>query len=143
MIRTVALLVTTSVAATVLAACGGDSAYCAAVKDHQMTLQGFGSKKTDASFTSYAKVTRQIGKVAPADVAEQWRTITSATQGVLKAHRQVGISLEDMKDPDKLAGLDEADRATIQASYDSFNTSRTARKKVVASIREECDVTLR
>jgi hypothetical protein len=143
MIRTVALLVTTSVAASVLAACGGDSAYCSAVEEHETTLQGFGTKKTDAGFRSYVKVTRQIGNVAPEDVAKQWRTITSATQGVLKAHQQVGISLEDMKDADKLAGLNEADRATIQTSYDRFNTSRTARKKVVASIRKECDITLR
>lgn len=143
MIRTVALVVTTSVAATVLAACGGDSAYCSAVKDHESSLQGFGSKKTNAAFTSYATVTRQIAKVAPEDVAKQWRSITTATEGVLKAHRQVGVSLEDMKDPDKLLALNEADRATIQASYDRFNRSRADRKTVVTSIREECDVKLR
>ncbi|MCW2768665.1 MAG: hypothetical protein JWR27_98 [Aeromicrobium sp.] len=141
MIRTVALLVTTSVAATVLAGCGGDSAYCAAVKEHESALKSYG-KRSNASFTSSTAATRDIGKVAPAEVKKQWSQITAATDGVLAAHRQAGISLQDMTDPAKLAGLDEADRATIQKSYDRFNQSRTPRKAVVKNIEDECEIRL-
>ena len=141
MIRTVALLVTTGVAATVLAGCGGDSAYCAAVKDHESALHSYG-KRTNASFSSSTAATRDIGKVAPADVKKQWAEITAATRGVLTAHRRAGITLQDMTDPAKLAGLGEADRAAIQKSYDRFNTSRAPRKAVVENILAECEITL-
>lgn len=142
MIRTVALVASATVAAATLAGCGGDSAYCAAVKDNESALQSFGVKRTDAAFAGYAKVARTIGADAPSSVTADWTSIAKATSGVLAAHRDVGISLQDMSDPDKVAALSETDRATIQKAYDRFNRSRTPRKAVVRSIETECKITL-
>ena len=141
--KAASLLVTALLAAPVLSGCGGDSAYCAAVKDKQSTLDSFGSKKTDNSFSAYTKVARAIAKEAPAGAKKDWTALADATAGVLKAHRAAGIRLEDMTDKDKVAALGTDQLAKLNDAYDTFNsTTKKQGEAVVDNVSAECDITL-
>lgn len=125
-----------------LTACGGDSEYCATVKEHRAVLEDFGQKKTDSAYRGYVKVLRSVAKVAPQDSRASWTKLAQVTQGVLTAHREAGIALEDMSTPDKLAAVDATQRAAIQKSYDRFNGTSKQRKAIVADVESSCGVDL-
>lgn len=141
--RFASALITTVVAGAVLAGCGGDSPYCASVKENQTALDSFGQKRTTAGFTSYDKAVRAIRKTAPDDIKGDWAALDKALRGVLKAHEEVGISLEDMKDPAKLQALGSDDLATLNDSYERFQKTGTQRSAIVANIKSSCSITLK
>ena len=136
-------LVTTAVAGAVLAGCGGDSPYCASVKENQKALDSFGQKRTTAGFTSYDKAVRAIRKTAPDEIKADWAALDKALRGVLKAHDEVGIALEDMKDTTKLQALSSDDLATLNDSYEKFEKTGSQRSAIVADLKSSCSVTLK
>jgi hypothetical protein len=141
--KTAVVLVAALSALSVLSGCGGDDAYCAAVKDNKAALNGFLTKKTDAAFTGYVKAARAITATAPDSSKDEWAKVASATDRVLKAHRKAGISIQDlMNDPDERAKLDEADLASIQKTFDAFNKTAEQRTAVVKDVKDVCDITL-
>lgn len=141
--KAASVLITGVLAATVLAGCGGDSPYCAAVKDKQSSLESFGEKRTNAGFSAYTKVARAIASEAPGGVKKDWTALADATAGVLKAHRSVGIRLEQMSNTAKVAELSTAQLKTINDSYNAFNrATKTQGKAVVDNVVKECKITL-
>ena len=84
--KSVATLVSTVVAGAVLAGCGGEDPYCAAIQENRSLLDDFGKTRTDAAYTKYAKAVRSITTTAPDDVKDDWAKLGAVTDGVVKAH---------------------------------------------------------
>lgn len=141
--KTAAVLATTLLAAAVLSGCGGDSAYCAAVKENQRALDRFGSATTDAAFAKEARAVRSIAATDPEKVAGDWTTIDRAMQGVQKAQKKAGITFDGLNDPDKRAEADDADVEAIEKAYARFNDTTKQRTTVVADVEKTCKVSLK
>lgn len=141
--KTATMLVTAATAWGLLAGCGGDDAYCVAVKDNQSALNVFGTKKTEATLTKEAKAVRSIATVAPDKTKKNWSTLAAALDDVLAAHDKAGIPIEDLADPEKLAEVDQKDLATINKAYDGFNKTGTQRTAIVKNVESACGVTLK
>jgi hypothetical protein len=140
--KTAAALATTLLAAAVLSGCGGDSAYCAAVKDNQRALDSFGTTPTDAAFAKEARAVRRVAATDPEKVADDWSAIDRAMRGVQKAQKKAGITFDGLNDPEKRAEADDADVEAIQKAYARFNDTAKQRKTVVDDVKKTCDVTL-
>lgn len=143
MLRTAAMLVTAVVSTTVLAGCGGDDPYCAAVKEQQSALNSFGQKRTDAGFTTYAKAVRAIATTAPDTSKDDWAKLGSVTDNVIKAQKKAGIALEDMSDTALVEKLSADDLASLNKAYDAFNDTTAQRTAVVKDVKSACDITLK
>jgi hypothetical protein len=141
--KTAAALATALLAATVLGGCGGDSPYCAAVKDNQSALDRFGSAPSDAAFAKEARAVRRIAETDPEKVGRDWKTIDQAMRAVQKAQKKAGITFDGLNDPDKRAEADDADVERIQKAYARFNDTAKQRKTVVADVQKTCDITLK
>jgi hypothetical protein len=141
--KTAAVLATTLLAATVLSGCGGDSPYCAAVKDNRRALDSFGTATTDAAFAKEARAVRRVAATDPEKVAGDWAAIDKAMQGVLKAQKKAGITFDDLNDPAQRAKVDDADVEAIQKAYGRFNDTAKQRKTVVTDVQKTCDITLK
>ena len=141
--RTVAALVTGLVATGVLSGCGGDSPYCAAVKDNQPALNTFGRATTDAAFAKEAKAVRAIAATDPEKVAKDWTAIDRAMRGVLSAQKKTGLTFADLADPDKRADADSDDIETVNKAYAAFNDTSSARLAVVRDVSSTCKVDLK
>jgi hypothetical protein len=141
--KTAAALATTLIAAAVLSGCGGDSAYCTAVKDNQRALNSFGTATTDAAFAKEARAVRRIAATDPEKIGRDWTSIDTAMRGVLKAQKKAGITFDGLNDPEKRAEADDADVEAIQKAYGRFNDTAKQRKAVVEDVKKTCDVTLK
>lgn len=141
--KTAAVLVTAVVAGSVLAGCGGDDPYCAAVKDNKSALDTFGKKRTDAGFTRYADALRAITTTAPDSSKDDWAKLGSVTSRVVKAHKKAGIALQDMDDPAKVGRLSAADLKSLNNAYAAFNDTTKQRTAVVKDVKDVCGVTLK
>lgn len=141
--KPVATLIASVVAAAVLAGCGGKDPYCAAIEDNQAVLNDFGQKRTDAAFTKYADAVRSIATSAPDTIKDDWAKLGSVTDGVVKAHKKAGISLEDMSDTAKVDALDDDELASLNKAYEAFNGTTKQREAVVASAKKACTITLK
>lgn len=132
--------------ATVLSlvgACGAEDPYCVEVEAAQPTLDEFGSERSDEAFATYAAVLTSISELAPTPVDEQWASLARATQGVITTHEDIGFALEDMDDEDERAALSEGDIDVLNKAYDRFNNTTGQREKVVADVKQTCDIQLK
>lgn len=136
-------LVTVVVSGSVLAGCGGDSPYCAAVKEHQATLGAFGKAASDAAFAKEAAAVRDIAATEPEKVAKDWTAIDRAMQGVRTAQKKTGLTFADLSDPDQRAEADTDDVETIEKAYAAFNDTAKQRATVVKDVKATCDITLK
>lgn len=141
--KSVATLISTVVAGAVLAGCGGEDPYCAAIQENRSLLDDFGQTRTDAAYTKYAKAVRSITTTAPDDVKDDWAKLGAVTDGVVKAHRAADIALEDMGDAAKVDAVSADDLASINRAYEKFNDTAAQRKAIVNSARSTCDITLK
>lgn len=141
--KPVATLISMVFAGGVLAGCGGDDPYCAAIEENRSALDDFGKTRTDAAYTKYAKAVRSIATTAPDDVKDDWAKLGAVTDGVVKAHKSADIALEDMADPTKVEALSQDELATLNRAYEKFNDTAAQRKAVVADAKSACDITLR
>ena len=142
--RTAAVLDTTIVATMTLSGCGGGGdPYCDAVEKNKNTLNTFGQKRTDAAYTTYAKVFGDVGKKAPAAVKKDWTTLSTVTTGILKAQKKAGVKLEDMTNTDKVKKLSPAQLKELNAAYQTFNETTKQRNAVVKNVKQECKITLK
>ncbi|AWB92539.1 hypothetical protein [Aeromicrobium chenweiae] len=140
--RTAALLVATIVATTTLAACGGDSEYCAAVKKDESTLNTFGKKRTDAAFAKYRRTTRTLATLAPEGAKKDWTALTTALNGVVDAQKAVGLKLEDIS-ASSVAKLPVEQSESLSDAYTAFNKAVARHgKRVEANVKSECGVEL-
>jgi hypothetical protein len=140
--KTAALLVATIVACTTLAACGGDSDYCAAVKKDQPTLDTFGKKRTNADFAKYRRTTSSLASLAPQGAKKDWTALTTAINGVLDAQKAVGLKLEDVS-VSSVSKLPVEQAESLNQAYTSFNKAvRKHGKRVEADVKSECGVKL-
>lgn len=130
-------------AAVALSACGGSNAYCDTVKDGQKALNSFGQTRTNSAYQGYSVLLRKIAQVAPAGVKSDWTTLSTRTDGVLKAQTAVGLKLEDMKDTTKVAKLKAADLKQLNDAYTVFNGTTKERAAVVKNVKQECKITLK
>lgn len=142
-VKPAATVLAAAVATVVLAGCGGQSPYCAAIEKNADTLNSFGKTRTDAAYTSYAKTFRAIAKQSPASVKKDWTALAEVTDGVLAAQKDVGLPLEDMTDKEVVAKLDENQLSTLNKAYESFNDTADARTAVVKNAKTECEITLK
>lgn len=140
--RTAAALVTSLVATGVLTACGGDSPYCAAVKQNQAALDSFGKRTTDAAFAKEAEAVRTIAATEPDNVATDWRAIDKAMRGVLAAQKKTKLTFADLADPDTRAEADSDDIETVNKAYSAFNDTAKQRLAVVRDVSSTCEVDL-
>lgn len=136
-------LIATVVAGAVLAGCGGDDPYCAAIQENRTVLDDFGQKRTDAAYAKYAKAVRSIATTAPDEVKDDWAKLGAVTDGVVKAHKTADIALEDMGDAAKVGALSEDELASLNQAYEKFNDTAAQRKAVVANAKSACDITLK
>ncbi|MET0766325.1 MAG: hypothetical protein ABWY50_01650 [Aeromicrobium sp.] len=141
--RTAATLAMGVFAVAALAGCGGEDPYCAAIEENKAALDSFGTKRTEAAFTTYAKALRSVATTAPDEVKDEWAKLGSVTDGVLKAHQSVGLPLEDMTDTAKVADLDADDLETVNTAYEAFNKTGKQRTAVVQDVLERCEITLK
>ncbi len=141
--RTAALVVSTIACATVLAGCGGESAYCTAVDKDKSSLNTFGEKRTDAAYAGYAKVFDGVAKVAPASIKKDWTTLADVTKGVIAAQKGVKLKLEEMTDTAKVKKLDQAQLKKLNTAYEAFNATTEQRTAVVKNVKQECKITLK
>jgi len=143
MSRTPAVLVSTIVCATVLSACGGESAYCTAVGKDKVSLNTFGEKRTDAAYADYAKVFDGVAKVAPASIKKDWTALADVTKGVIAAQKAVNLKLEEMTDPAKVKKLNADQLKQLNTAYEAFNGTTAQRAAVVKNVKQECKITLK
>lgn len=141
--KTATVLVTAVVACSVLAGCGGDDPYCAAVKENKAALDTFGQKRTNAGFAKYADALRAITTTAPDSSKDDWAKLGAVTDRVLKAQKKTDIALQDMDDPAKVATLDSADLTSLNNAYGAFNDTTKQREAVVKDVKDVCDITLK
>lgn len=142
MSRTLAVLASTLVCASVLSGCGGGSAYCEAVDKDKASLNTFGEKRTDAAYADYAKVFEGVAKVAPKDIQKDWQALADVTKGVIAAQKAVDLKLEDMTDSAKVKELSEAQLKQLNKAYEAFNGTTAQRAAVVKNVKQECEITL-
>jgi hypothetical protein len=128
--------------AVLLAGCGGQSPYCAAIEKNADQLNSFGKTRTDAAFTGYAKAFSDVAKVAPASVKDDWSRLADVTQGVLAAQEEAGISLEQSGRRAEVAKLEQSQRDTLNEAYETFNDTADQRTAVVKNAKTECEITL-
>ncbi len=132
----------TVVAGTVLAACGGQSPYCAAIEENEPTLSSFGKTRTNEAYTNYATVLRSVAESAPASVKDDWTALADATDAIVAAQDEVGVPLDDMRAEGTVEGLDQAQLATLNEAYEAFNDTTDQRDAVVKDAKIECEITL-
>lgn len=142
MMRAVTGVITTVVALTTLTACGADSPYCSAVKEHQTTLNSLGEKRTDAAYRLYAQAFRSVAKVSPAAVKKDWTELAEVTASVLRAQDKVGVKLEEMTDESKVTKLSTDQLKSLNNTYEAFNKTTPQRRAVVKNVKQECKITL-
>jgi hypothetical protein len=143
MMRAVVVVITTVVAITTLTACGGEDAYCTAVKKNESTLNSLGEKRTNAAYRSYARAFRSVAKVSPDAVKKDWTELAEVTASVLNAQNEVHISLEEMTDASKVKKLSTDQLKTLNNAYEAFNKTTPQRRAVVKNVKKECDITLK
>ena len=141
--RIAVTLVTLAVSGSVLAGCGGDSPYCAAVKENQATLGSFGKAASDAAFAKEARAVRQIAATKPEKVAKDWSAIDRAMRDVQTAQKKTGLTFGDLADSEKRAAADADDVETITKVYSAFNDTVKQRTAVVKDVKTTCDITLK
>jgi hypothetical protein len=141
--KTVQLLVTGVVAASVLAGCGGDDPYCAAVKEQKTSLDSFGAKKTDKGLKREAEAVRIIATEAPDKAKKNWSTVGAALDDVLAALKSADTTLQAMADPQTVRDMDQDDVDRIRKAYDVFNETSVQRAALVKDIASTCDITLK
>lgn len=142
-VKHAATAVAAALAGVLLAGCGGQSSYCAALEKNADTLNSFGKTRTDAAYTSYSKTFKSIASDAPAGVKDDWTALAEVTDGVLAAQDEVGLSLEDMRDEEVVGELDEAQLKTLNDAYEAFNATSDQRTAVVKNAKTECEITLK
>lgn len=131
-----------ALALATLAGCG-KSPYCQAVEDHQVALNSLGEERTNAAFVRYERAFRAVADVAPDDIRKDWATLDDVINGVLTAHRNAGITLEEMTSTSKkLALLPEDKLKALNTAYEAFNNTQTERDAVVKNVKDECQITL-
>jgi hypothetical protein len=138
-----AAVAATLLAASLLAGCGGDSPYCAAVKENQTALNSFGSAVTDATFAKQAAAVRQIAKTDPEKVGDDWAAIDKAMRRVLSVQKKTGLTFDDLNDPEKRAEADGDDIEAVNKAYGAFNDTAKQRKAVAEDAATTCDVRLK
>ncbi|MBD8606184.1 hypothetical protein IFT73_04910 [Aeromicrobium sp. CFBP 8757] len=141
--RTAAAVVATLLGAGLLGGCGGDSPYCAAVKENQSALDSFGTKVSDKTFAREARAVRAIAATDPAKVGDDWTAIDKAMRRVLSAQKKTGMTFADLNDPEQRADADSDDLETVTKAYGVFNDTAQQRKAVVEDVETTCDVTLK
>lgn len=131
------------VASTALAGCGGDSEYCAAVKQNVSVLDSFGKKKTDAGFKKYRQATNSLSKLAPDPVNKDWSALTKALVEVRDAQKAAGLKLEDVT-VKSVAGLSTAQSTGLNSAYQSFTDAVAKHGPAIkADVKKQCGVTLK
>lgn len=122
----------------------GQSEYCKAVEEREVTLNSLGEKKSNDAYLAYARAFRAVASVAPPNIREDWTKLADVTQGVVTAHTKAGIRMEEMSDDKKLAVLaTQPDKQELlNNAYDAFNDTPAERKAVVKNVKDECEIAL-
>lgn len=142
-VRPAAWIVAAAVAAGTLAGCGGDSQYCAAVKENVSALDTFGKKKTDKAFTTYRRTTLELAELAPEPVGKDWKALAKAISNVQKAQKAAKLSLEDVS-VETVAGLSTEQSQRLDKSYRGFTDAVAEHGGVVKkNVESECGVKLK
>lgn len=124
-----------------LTGCSGGGPYCDAARDGEDSLTTFG-ELNNAAFTSYAEVTTDIAKVAPADVEKEWKAVAKATRRVLAAHEKADIRIQEMTDEVAVNALSQEDLDRIQVANEAFNDTATQRRDLAQHLHDECGIDL-
>jgi hypothetical protein len=143
MSKTTATLVMGVLAATVLAGCGGEDAYCAAVTENKRALDSFGTKTTQADLETETKAVQSVATTAPDEIKQDWSTVGAAMDRVTKELESADLTIEDLADPDERSQLSEDDLAGIAKAYDAFNKTEKQREAIVLDVLERCEITLK
>jgi hypothetical protein len=141
--KTASVLVMAISAVSVLAGCAGEDPYCAAVKQHRSALESFGGDKTSADFTREAKAIRQVASTAPDGSKDDWAAVGAAMDRVLKVHKKAGVTLQDMRDVEKVAAAEQDDLDAIREALEAFNGTADRRAAMVKDVKDVCDITLK
>jgi hypothetical protein len=141
--RTTAGILTGVVALAVLAGCGGEDPYCAAVTENKAALDGFGTKGTQKALTAETKAVRSVTTAAHDDIKDDWSAIGAAMERVAKALKAADVSIEDLNDAEVRRDMAQDDLDEIRASYEAFNKTSKQRTAVVEDVLQRCEITLR
>ncbi|MDO9400748.1 MAG: hypothetical protein Q7T46_04740 [Polaromonas sp.] len=143
--RIVAALVTCVTAAAVLSGCGGDSPYCATVRDTEAQLRAIGSAQDDADLARAAGAANRIATVAPAPVDADWKGIADALTSFATTLKKVGVTYQDLLAQQNLQDLTDADRTELRASLAELEKANdpTVTKRINDQVQDECDIVIR
>lgn len=141
--KAAALTVTMALAAVTLAGCGGDSEYCASVKENVAVLDSFGKKKTDSAFQKYRRTTNTIAKLAPAPVDKDWKALGKSLIDVRDAQKTAGLTMQKTT-AEAVAGLSTLQSTGLSSAYEDFTEAVADHgTKIKDQVKDECGVTLK
>ncbi|MFY0406051.1 hypothetical protein [Solicola sp. PLA-1-18] len=143
--RSLGAVVATTAAAAVLTACGGDSPYCATIRDTEGQLRAIGNAATDADLATAAGAAQRIADVAPEPVDADWRGIASALTSFAETLKTVGITYQDLLAQQNLQDLTDDDRAKLTTSLEQLRqaNSSTVTTRINDQVQDECDIVIR
>lgn len=143
--RPAALSATLLVTLMLTAGCG-TSDYCVAVEKYTSSLNSYGSQadRSNETYTAYADMFTDLAAVSPDSLAPGLKDLSEATAGVVQAHEEAGIKLEEMRDEELVKGLGKDKIAQLNEAYERYNEAvRTHGEAVVKNVKQECDITLK
>lgn len=123
--------------AATASSCSADPAegYCAAVKDHQAELgELVGEGEPDALLRALPAF-RELQDEAPGDVADEWQQLVGRVEALEEALRTAGVDPATYDRAQPPAGLQEDERARIDAAARELAAPATA--EAVAALEQQ------
>ncbi|HEX2895165.1 MAG TPA: hypothetical protein VHO29_14300 [Marmoricola sp.] len=155
--RSLAVLSTIALSASLLAGCGGSSSsssdtYCKELKAAKADFSSLGSGSAD--FSQFDKVIATFHKLAgdaPSEVAADWKTLDGALSTLQKDLQDAGLPLKDLgaiTQGQMPPGMTQSDLASLapklQAAFAKLDDPKfkQASDKIEKHAKSECHVTL-
>ena len=125
----------------VLTGCGEPSAeevrddYCATVRDNQRALSDRLADRSPTALLDAQPIFRDLSAAAPGDIADEWRVVTEAIEGLDEALAEAGVDPATY-DPEKPpADLTREQREAIQRAAAELLNPRT--QDAVAAVDQQ------
>ncbi|MFT4085208.1 MAG: hypothetical protein QM638_21715 [Nocardioides sp.] len=142
----IAVAATALVLAPALVACGsgGTSSYCSEVSDQQSKLTDTLAGGDAAALLAALPIFTALEEKAPSDIADDWRTLVDALNGLQTALDAAGVKASDYVDGKPPAGTSAADRRSILKAADKVSTTavQEAAVNVQQQARDVCHTSL-
>lgn len=111
-----------------LGGCGGDEfdGYCGAVEDHQAELTEIRAEGGPTALLGALEVFRDLRAEAPSDIEDEWQQVVGRLEDLRAALEEAGVDPATYDREAPPAGLDDDDRAAIEAAARALVAPETA-----------------